>query len=404
MLFLLPFAPRLDADHGGSRAIAELLRHLPAHYEIAALCLKAPSEPPADDVMRDRCSVLIEIVRPGGARGLPRRLARGARLLGALVAGRPTWASRWRVPEFAARARAMAGEWRPDVVQVEFGVMGQYLSCIGLPEVPKVLTVHEPGALAAEHVWRRSRGLSRLGAALEFRAWRRFERNALNAVDVVVAFTDSDRDVLLALAGTNSATRFSRIPIGVSIPEPLTPKSPLTPPILLFVGNFIHPPNSDAALRLAAAIFPAIRQAIPAAELRLIGGNPTPAMLRLRGPGVQVMGHVADLRPHFRDATVVMAPLRMGGGMRVKVLEALAYGKAVVGSRLAAAGLDVKDGEHMLLAETESDFSRGAIQLLLDPQRAASIGRAGRAWIEQHAGWDITAQAYDALYRSLVRR
>lgn len=403
LLFLLPFAPRLEADHGGARAIAELLRHLPARYRIAALYLRSPSEPPPDEVFLDRCAILIEVARPGAARGLRRRVARGARLLGGLVAGRPTWASRWWVPEFASRARALVGEWRPDVVQAEFSVMGQYLASVGAAEVAKVLTVHEPGVLAAEHAWRRSRGLARLGAALELRAWKRFERNALDAVDVAVAFTDDDRQALLALAGSTAGARFARIPIGVSIPEPLPPRSPSAAPILLFVGNFSHPPNADAALRLARAIFPEVRRAIPEAELRLIGGNPTPEMLRIRGAGIQVMGYVPDLRPHLQEAAVVVAPLRMGGGMRVKVLEALAHGRAVIGSRLAAAGLDVEDGEHMLLAETDSEFSTATIRLLADPELTDRIGRAGRSWAERHAGWEITAQGYDALYRSLVK-
>lgn len=402
LLFLLPFPPRVDADHGGARAIAEIVLHIPERYRIAALYLRGPLEEPPSPEVRDRCASLEGVDRPGGARTLGGRLARGARFLRGLSVGRPTWASRCWLPEFEVRARELASDWDPDLIQAEFSVMGAYLPRTGGPKARKVVTVHEPGVLAARDLWHRSHGIHRLGTSMELRAWTSFERELIASVDAAVTFTEPDRATLSSLAGESGRDKLFRIPIGVSIPAPSPSRNGDPAPILLFVGNFQHPPNVDGALRLASSIFPAVRGAFPDAELRLVGRNPTPAMLRTQGNGVQVLGYAPDLREHLDAASVVMAPLRMGGGMRVKVLEALAHGKAVIGTRLAASGLDVEDGEHLLLAETDQELAGAAIELLSNRDRANRIGLAGRAWVEDHAGWQITARGYDTLYRRLL--
>ncbi len=401
LLFLLPFPPRVDADHGGARAIAEILIHIPERYRIAALYLSGPLDEPPSPEVRDRCSALEGVDRPGGARTLGGRLARGARFLRGLTVGRPTWVSRWWVPEFEVRARELARNWDPDLVQAEFSIMGAYLPQTGGPKARKVVTVHEPGVRAAEDLWYRSHGIHRLATSMELRAWTSFERELIASVDAAVTFTEPDRATLSSLVGQSGRDKLFRIPIGVSI-SPSPPGNGDRAPVLLFVGNFHHPPNVDGALRLAASIFPTVRGAVPDAELRLVGRNPTPAMLRAQGNGVQVLGYVPDLREQLDAASLVMAPLRMGGGMRVKVLEALAHGKAVIGTRLAASGLDVRDGEHLLLAETDQELAAAAIELLSNRDRAKRIGLAGRAWAEDHARWQITARGYDTLYRRLL--
>jgi glycosyltransferase involved in cell wall biosynthesis len=218
------------------------------------------------------------------------------------------------------------------------------------------------------------------------------------AVDRVVAFTEDDRAQLAPLAGD---TPVVRIPFGIAVPaEPLPPAAEQTP-TMLFVGSFRHPPNEDAATRLMAAIFPRIRARIPDARLVLVGSDPPAWLLRHHEPGVHVAASVPDVRPFLQEAAVVLAPLRLGGGMRVKVLEGLAAGKAIVASPLAVAGLDVTDGQQLRIAATDEAFADVTVELLRNPAERAALGKRGHRWAASHLSWDAPLNAFEELYRSI---
>src|SRR5262249_4945354 len=117
---------------------------------------------------------------------------------------------------------------------------------------------------------------------------------------------------------------------------------------VLFSGNFIHPPNVDAAMRLATSIFPLVLRRNPEAVLQLVGDAPPDELRRLAGPNIQVTGRVPHMRPYLEGAAVVVAPLRMGGGIRIKVIDALYNSKPTIASTLAAEGLDISPGEEIL--------------------------------------------------------
>jgi polysaccharide biosynthesis protein PslH len=141
---------------------------------------------------------------------------------------------------------------------------------------------------------------------------------------------------------------------------------------------------------------------VPDATLEIVGDAPPAAVRALAGDGVVVTGHVADARPHLDGAAVVAAPLRLGGGMRVKVLEALAAGKATVATPRAAAGLELVPGTHALLADRDADLSDALAQLLEDPERRRRMGSAARDWAATHLAWEVAVAAYTGLYERLL--
>jgi glycosyltransferase involved in cell wall biosynthesis len=165
-----------------------------------------------------------------------------------------------------------------------------------------------------------------------------------------------------------------RIPLAAPVPERAADPRGADPPELLFVGSFVHPPNLDAALYLARDLFPRLRARMPALRLALVGADPPERLRALAGDGVEVAGWVPDLAPRLDRAALVVAPLRRGGGMRVKTAEALAAGKAVVGSPLAFEGLDVEPGTHAAFATGAEEFVAAAGRLLADPERRARMG------------------------------
>ena len=389
LLFLAPYPPRRDALHGGARAMAHLIGGLAERNRVALLCLRGDDEDGIEPGLRERCEIAEELPRRGRRRSkdLRERVGKHLRTAESLLALRPKWATWCALPAFEERLRALDAGWRPEVVQAEYHVMGQYLACV---RSRRVLNQYEPGAPAARERWRSgARGVRRY---LEMRAWERYERAVARRADAVVVLTARDREAMLPYS---PAARLVVIPLGMETPErPLDPAGQ-PPPSVLFVGNFHHPPNVEAAVRLARSIFPRVRQRCPEAVLHLVGDAPPD----IAGPGVTVTGRVPSVEPWLDRAAVVAAPLVSGGGMRVKVLEALAAGKAVVASPLAAEGLD---GAPLLLAGTDEETAEAIAGLIEDRDRRVALAGQAREWAVAHLGWQRTVEAFEALYERLV--
>jgi len=394
ILLLTPFPPRCEGFHGGSQAIGRLVRELVDLHSVAVVYLRAKDEAPMEPALAARCAAVEEVRRPG-ASGNP---ARYLRLLGAWARGYPMWVEDWRVPEFRKRMRKLIEQWHPDVVQFEFHTMAQYRD--KATRHCSVLVEHEPGAAAARDRWQYSTGWRRLLLARDLRSWEEYERGSLAKFDAVVCFTDLDRRKLLELT---PAARIKVIaPAGPSCTQLRRPgvESANT---ILFVGNFIHPPNVDAAIRLAERIFPLVRVGHPDAVLQLVGDAPPASIRRLAGPGVVVTGRVPDVAPFLDAATIVAVPLRMGGGMRLKVLDAMAFGKAMVATPLAVEGLNLKDGDELLLAESDQEFAGAIGELLSNAPRRQRLSESAGAWAAQFGAPGRVGAAFERLYESLNR-
>jgi sugar transferase (PEP-CTERM/EpsH1 system associated) len=162
---------------------------------------------------------------------------------------------------------------------------------------------------------------------------------------------------------------------------------------LIFVGAMNWRPNQDAIQHFVHDIFPIIRKKMPDIEVAFVGQDPPPQIKKLGDfPGVKIVGQVEDVRPYVMKAAVYIVPLRIGGGTRLKIVEALAMGKAVVSTLVGAEGLLVTDGREILLADTPEQFATAVIRLLNDVDLRERLGRAGRELVERHYGWNQLAE------------
>jgi glycosyltransferase involved in cell wall biosynthesis len=403
ILVVLPFPPNIKGSHGGTRATATMLAGIVNRHDVAVLYLRGPDDRPGDPELLARCALAEEVPRRADEpRTRLERLRRRARTVAAGVAGRPAWASRWWTPQLKTRLRQVAQEWQPDVVQFDFHVMAGYLDALRGLNVQTVLVQHDPGAASVEDRLRLhpAGGVRGILQQLDLYAWKRFERNLLGAVDATIVFTADD---LAALRRLRPDARLVQVPLAFRLRARELDPVGSDPPALLFVGSFIHPPNVDAAMRLAIGIYPRVRAERPDARLLLVGDQPPPNLTALSRDGARVTGWVPNITPYLEEAAVVVLPVRLGGGMRVKTLEALGAGKALVASNRAIAGLDLPPGTHVH-AETDAEFADAVLRLLDDPAERARLGGAARAWALEHIDPDAPARAYDALYRSLVER
>jgi sugar transferase (PEP-CTERM/EpsH1 system associated) len=168
---------------------------------------------------------------------------------------------------------------------------------------------------------------------------------------------------------------------------------------LVFAGNLGYFPNVDAAVWLAREVMPRVRAAVPGAELRLVGARPARRVRALAAlPGVSLAAAVPAMAPELAAASLAVIPLRAGSGLQNKVLEALATGTPVVTTARATEGLDVRPGEHLLVADDAAGLADAAIALLRDPGRARALAREGRALVERRYRWEDSAAGVEAAW------
>jgi len=157
---------------------------------------------------------------------------------------------------------------------------------------------------------------------------------------------------------------------------------------ILFVGSMDYHANIEAALEFARDVWPAMRAGHPHFRFVIVGRNPPQEVRDLAAqPGIVVTGTVDDVRPWYRSAFAVVIPLRTGSGTRLKILEALAAGVPVISTRLGAEGLNIQDGENILLAETAGEMQRAVDLLSQSPQQWRTLAAAGHALVEQEYDW-----------------
>ena len=279
------------------------------------LYLRGVGDQSADPLLWERCDAVREIVIEP-VRGLA-RVARTARVAAGVVRATPAWVAGGASRAYLGAVRDMAAAWRPDLVQLEYHLMGAYLPALDACRAHRVLHQLEPGAATARERARYRGRLARLAAPLDRRAWERFERRVMAQVSVVVALTPRDATLLRPLAGR---TPVECIPLGVSAPPVPSDPSGQRSAELLFVGNFSHAPNVEALERLIRVIVPGIRSRCPDAVLQVVGDHLPAHLGRVEHAGVHLAGRVSDLSPFLDRAAVVLAPLHLGGGMRVKVM------------------------------------------------------------------------------------
>lgn len=399
LLVLAPFPPGSAAAHGGGRVVAQLVQRLAARHSLALLYLQAPGEPEIEPAIAAACEVAQAVPRWAAGGHLGRGAAGLFHRVAGLLQGKPLWAQDYWEPRFARRLASLVQEWQPEIVQAEFTIMGQYWPALAGCPAPRILTVHEPGVQAVRERLHQGQAVGRLMPYLDLQAWRRFERAVLAETQAAVAFTRAD---LQALASLRSPAELVQIGIGADLPDQALNPQGVPPPRLLFIGNCAHPPNREAAVRLAMQIFPAVKAGCPDAQLYIVGDHPPEELRALAGQGVVVTGRVAQVTPYLDQAAVVVAPLRLGGGMRVKVLEALAAGKAVVASGLALAGLGLTPGEQAILAESDEQFSDACLRLLAHPEKRLALATAARAWALENLSWERPVLAYEELYHRVA--
>ena len=328
------------------------------------------------------------------------------RLRDLLLTRRPDMALRLESPLFRQHLADLLARQSFDAVHIEGIEMAPYIDVLEAA-LPRPLIIFDN--FNCEYLLQKRAFLTDLrhprrwhGAVYSFIQWqrlRRYEADLCRRADHVIAVSEADAEALRQLVpGLNPTV----IPNGVDVSayDPRTPPAPgMQDGALVFTGKMDFRPNVDAMVWFAEEVLPRVRQQAPHAHLWIVGQRPHPRLAPLRNdPAVTLTGYVEDTRPYIAGATVYIAPLRIGGGTRLKLLEAMAMEKAIVATRLGAEGYEVRDGGELLLADDAEAFAAAVLSLLADAERRAALGRAARRFVESRYDWRVLAPRIERLY------
>lgn len=383
----IPYPP----THGGARLkLYQLLKYLSQRHELTLLALvESDEEREAVRQLEPYCRVIRVFERPDfSRRGSLREYFR---------------APYWRLYYSPAMAEAMREELarnRYDLVHVDTGFVGMLVRLIPRG-VPRLMAAHDSLTAVRFSMAKHAPSfLERLKQTWWALLVRRYEKEFYPQYDGCVVVAQPDVEVLNKLC---PGLPIWLVPSGVDtdffVPKP---ESEITEE-LVFTGTMDYGPNEDAAVHFVRDIFPRIREKVPMARFSVVGRNPTAGVNALGAvDGVSVVGFVPDLRAHVQRASVYVCPLRQGAGMKNKMLEAMAMGKAIVATRSAASGLSVRDGVELLLREDDRGFADAVLGLMKDAARRRALGNAARQYVLAHHSWEQTGRLMNEAYERTI--
>jgi glycosyltransferase involved in cell wall biosynthesis len=311
------------------------------------------------------------------------------RFLSFLSSPLPDMALRLPSVDFKAKLDATLKREGFDVIQVEGIEMARYLLQIKRTGYQSLIVFDDHNA---EYVLQKrafetdirnpTRWIGALYSFVQWRKLRRYEAMICKLADRVIAVSEADREALRRLVPGLEVTV---VPNGVDTEYYTMTKSQLGNCPLVFTGKMDFRPNVDAVIWFCREVLPLVQRDFPSVRLFIVGQSPSRRVISLaRNPAVTVTGYVEDVRPYISGALVYVLPLRMGGGTRLKLLEAMAMGKAIVSTSLGCEGFDVTHGRELVVADDAEEFAHLVVELLRDAQRGERLGKEARRFAERY--------------------
>ncbi len=381
VLVASPYLP-FPLSHGGAVRMYNLMRRAAADFDQVLVAFADQQATPPAEVLEIVSEVVL--VRRAGSHSRP-------------ATRRPDVVEEFDASSFHAALGQSARKWRPAVAQLEFTQMAQYAR--DCAPARTILVEHDvtfdlyAQLLAQGDDWELRR---------QYRRWREFETGAWRAVDCVVTMSEKDRRTI---RGARAVTLANGVDLERFRPSAAPPEARR----ILFIGSFAHLPNILAVQFFLEQVWPRLDALEPV--LHIIAGARHRYFLEhyrdrvqvnLDRPRLEVDDFVADPRPAYERATVVIAPLVASAGTNIKIMEAMAMGKAIVSTPAGVNGLDLAWGSDVLVASTGQEMARAIGELIAEPGRRSEIERQARATAQARYDWDAIARQQRRLYESLI--
>ena len=393
ILFLSPTVPFPLTD-GGRIRVFNLLKQIAVKNEVTLLALETQTTD-ADGVAElQQLGIQVHLVP--NAPTLP-RVSFGT-LVKAFLKRQPITVARYDIPAYRQKFRELIATQTFDLVHYEMFHIAQFHTETDLPGVLSQQNVDSA-------IWRRlcsetANPLYKFAYWTQQLAFQRYERVLSPKFDAVTCTSDIDAAVFQQHCTENA---IEIIPNGVDITHYRPDFTTEAPAHLIYIGSMDWYPNEDAVAFFADEVLPRIQEKVPDVAFSIVGGDPSARVQKLaERDGIIVTGRVPEIKPYFAEATVFVVPLRIGSGTRLKILEALAMGKAIVSTTVGAEGLDLKDGAEIFIADEPTAFADAVTRLLTDAQLRRRIGENGRSRVEQDYDWRSIGEKLHALYTKIL--
>jgi glycosyltransferase involved in cell wall biosynthesis len=379
----------LPVDTGGKIRSYNILRQLAARNEVSLLSYYGGQPDYAYE--REVKNHFPRAVTVYTAAPDSTTFERGLDYLRRLPSRAPYSVTKFSSPEVRHLLKEWLGENRFDLAVCDF--LSASLNFPAALKTPTVLFQHN----VESALWRRQaqyepNPIKRILFKMEAAKMAQYERAAVNRFHHVIAVSEHDREQMHAMTGKS---RISVVPTGVDLKQCTTEsRSDATGKLVVFVGSMDWEANIDGVDYFCREVWPAVKKSVPDARLRIVGRNPHPRVKRWANDSIEVTGTVPSVIEHYRQAAVNIVPLRIGGGTRLKIYEAMAAGKATVSTSIGAEGLDVEDGRDILLADTAASFADSTVKLLMDDSSRERIEAAAARKAAQY-DWAVIADRFE---------
>jgi len=376
-------------DKGGRIRTYQMLRSLARHHHVTYLALDdGQAAPDALARAKEYAQEVVVVPFQPAAKLSP---AFFADLLRNLFSPLPYAIARYRSPKLREQIQRLGSD--ADLIVCDFLTPSLNVPD-GLP-APVILFQHNVEAM----IWQRHAAvpqnpLRRAYMRIQWRRMLRHEAAECRRFSYVVGVSEIDADLM---RHHYSLASVGHVPTGVDL-EYFTSAQPRPTdnPELVFVGSMDWMPNDDGIRWFAAEVFGRVQQLVPGAKLTVVGRSPSQGMRELaaRNSDIEVTGAVPDVRPYLERAAISVVPLRVGGGTRLKIYEAMAMGAPVVSTTIGAEGLPVRNEEHMLIADTPDAQAVAISGLLKDRARADRLAGNALRFVREHGSWDAVAEQF----------
>jgi glycosyltransferase involved in cell wall biosynthesis len=398
ILFVAPYLPS-PARFGGQRRMDGLMRGLAEHHDVSILSFNSSDAYTAESVRATEayCQKVTTLADLD-----PRSVSEKRRLQLRSLLSTHSFEHRQvnARADFQRKIDELLASERYDVVQVEFANMASYRYS-GAGNRPPLLVLDEHNI--EYDLQRRTAGSADGLSRLVYNSlnWRKLgyeERAAWRRFDGVVLTSARDEQVL---SEVSPKTRTAIVPNGVNVTQFVPSEAPVDSDTLVFFGANNYFPNHDALLYFIDDILPKIVARRPNVKLQIVGPGVQPAVQAKQSKHVEIVGFVDDLMPYLERASAIVVPLRIGGGTRLKIVEAMAKSKAIVSTSIGAEGIDVTHERDVLLGDTPADFADLVARVLEDPDLAAGLGRKARQLAETRYSWEAIVAQLEQFYARL---
>ncbi len=395
ILFLSPTVPYPLTD-GGRIRVFNLLKQIAKNNDVTLLALE--TQPTDVESITHIQNLGIKVHLVPNSSTLPRISLNT--LFSAFFKRQPITVARYNVPAYREKLRELLSGEAFDLVHYEMFHIAQFYSETDLPRVLSQQNVDSA-------IWRRLQGETsnlfyKFAYCTQQIAFQRYERVISPKFDAVTCTSDIDAAVFQQHCDEGAV---KVIPNGVDVTHYSPDFTSEELAHLIYIGSMDWYPNEDAVSFFVEEVLPQIQNSVPDAKFSIVGGNPSARVQKLGDrEGVVVTGRVPEIKPYFAEATVFVVPLRIGSGTRLKILEALAMGKAVVSTTVGAEGLALRDGEEIFIADEPKAFAEAVIRLIADASLRQNIGENGRARVEQDYDWRNIGKKLLAIYESVINK